>query len=48
MVTSLHVDDFTIAATPNQFKWLVNSLEKRYAIKYQEATLCLGMKIEKN
>ena len=47
MVLALHVDDFTIAATPSQFNWFITSLQQRFSIKYQEASMCLGLKIQR-
>ena len=47
MIISLHVDDFLVASTPTQFKWFVSALEKKFKIKWREATICLGIKIER-
>ena len=47
MIISLHVDDFLIAATAPQFKWFIGALEKKFKIKWRKASLCLGIKIER-
>jgi hypothetical protein len=48
MVIALHVDDFTVAATQEQFNWFTTALKKRFSIKHQVANQCLGLKIWKN
>ena len=47
MAIGLHVDDFLVAATPQQFEWFTTALKVRFSIKSQQATMCLGLKIEK-
>ena len=48
MALALHVDDFTVASTQEQFSWFVDALKKRFGVKHQLATSCLGLKIWKN
>ena len=47
VVMTIHVDDFLVATTASNFKWLVGELSKHFAIKHQDASLCLSMRIEK-
>ena len=44
---TIHADDFLVATNKANFEWLVAELSKYFSIKYQQATLCLDMKIEK-
>ena len=44
---TIHVDDFLVATTDTNFRWLIMELSKHFSIKYQAASLCLSMKIDK-
>jgi hypothetical protein len=46
-VAALHVDDFLLAATPEQFSQFTSALTAKFSSKFQVASSCLGMRILK-